>query len=156
MKLRLNSSADTAEFARKIASLLQNQDMILLYGDLGAGKTFFAREVIKSLNPKVKEVASPTFNLVQIYDCPQTDIPQIWHFDLYRLESPEEIWETGFEEAMAEGVSLIEWPEKMGRFIPREALEIRFETVAGNKDAREAEIVPLGKSWQERLAQIHF
>ncbi len=153
MRLRLNSLADTRQFAEKIAKILVNQDIVLLFGDLGAGKTFFARALIQAMNPEIKEVPSPTFTLVQMYETPEPEKMKIRHFDLYRLENPSEIWEIGFEEALAEGISLIEWPERMGGFCPGNALEIHLALVSGSKDARDVEIIPRGHQWQERLCR---
>ncbi len=86
-------------------------DVVFLKGTLGVGKSFFARSFIRALakNPKL-EVPSPTFTLVQIYE--DLKIP-VWHFDLYRLESSDEVFEIGLDEALSEGISLIEWPERI-------------------------------------------
>ena len=156
MIFQVKTPDDTIIVAKKIASLLQNNDVVLLEGNLGVGKTFFAREVIKTLCPKVQEVQSPTFNLVQIYE---NDLPKkvkIWHFDLYRLEDSQEIWEIGLEEAMADGISLIEWAEKIKEFLPKEYLKIIIDWVFQNTNARKIEIIPVGEKWIHRLAKINF
>ena len=121
--LTLRSQKDTEEFAKAIAGSLEPSDVILLSGDLGGGKSTFARALIRSLTSESEEVPSPTFTLVQTY---QSEKFPIWHFDLYRLEFAEEIWELGFED-IHEGIALIEWPEKMGPFAPEEALHLTFE-----------------------------
>ena len=110
--------------------------MIALKGELGSGKTYFARAFIGE-----EEVPSPTFTLVQIYDRPQN---RIWHFDLYRLEAPEQAIELGIEEAFASGISLIEWPERLGRLIPAERLEIALGFAAA-PEARDVVIVGTGR-----------
>ncbi|MFD1381147.1 tRNA (adenosine(37)-N6)-threonylcarbamoyltransferase complex ATPase subunit type 1 TsaE [Fodinicurvata halophila] len=122
--------------------------MILLSGDLGAGKSVFARAFINALPGPQEEVPSPTFTLVQTY---QRGAQEVWHFDLYRLESPEEAWELGFEEALADGISLIEWPERLGGELPssRLEIEIRYKTP---QDSREARLTPVG-TWCGRLAE---
>src|SRR5690348_3602284 len=109
----------TAALAARIAAVAQPTDVIALKGELGTGKTAFARAFIRSRgNPD--EVPSPTFTLVQIYDVGPS---AIWHFDLYRIRSPEEAWELGIEAAFASAISLIEWPERLGPLLPDRRLE---------------------------------
>jgi tRNA threonylcarbamoyladenosine biosynthesis protein TsaE len=138
----------TAAFAARIAALAEIGDVIALKGDLGAGKTAFARAFIRACGG-MEEVPSPTFTLVQIYDLAPA---AIWHFDLYRLKSPDEAWELGIEDAFGGGISLIEWPEQLGHLLPRYRLEITF-LFADRPEARRALIVA-GEDWQERLAGI--
>ena len=97
-------------FAQHIASLAESHSIITLQGDLGAGKTEFARAFIRYFLGPEEPVPSPTFNLLHTYD---TAPSRIWHFDLYRLKQAEEIWELGFEEALTGGICLIEWPERL-------------------------------------------
>jgi tRNA threonylcarbamoyl adenosine modification protein YjeE len=106
-----------------MATSLQSGDVILLKGDLGCGKSTFARALIQALCGEHTEVPSPTFTLVQTYETPQF---VLWHFDLYRLEHPEELRELGLEEAYGTGVCLIEWPERLGSFLPKTYVEIEF------------------------------
>ena len=95
------------------------------------------------------EVPSPTFTLVQIYD---VDPAAIWHFDLYRLHAPEDAWELGIEDAFTAGISLIEWPERLGPLLPDRRLEITFAFGDGPGERR----IRLDPSiqWQARLAAI--
>lgn len=118
------SIEETTSLARKVAVQLRLGDVLLLKGDLGAGKSTFARALIQSLCGKDTEVPSPTFTLVQTYDA---DEFTLWHFDLYRLKHPEEVYELGIEEAYHNGVSLIEWPDRLGGQIPPGALELEFK-----------------------------
>ena len=90
---------------------------------MGVGKTAFTRGVIQALSG-AKEVPSPTFTLLQTYETPDFDI---YHFDMYRLKSPEEAYEIGIEDAFADGVSFIEWPEKIKGVLPRRHIDIFFE-----------------------------
>ena len=103
-----------------LAALAKTGDVIALKGELGAGKTSFARAFIRALGG-TGDVPSPTFTLVQVYELATATI---WHFDGYRLRHPEEAWELGIEDAFADGISLIEWPERFGAFVPARRLEI--------------------------------
>ena len=114
---------DTFRIAANLATRVKKGDVIALYGTLGMGKTVFCRGFINSLLPKT-EVPSPTFTLLQTYD---TDKFQIYHFDMYRLKSPEEAYEIGVEDAFSDGVSLIEWPEKIGRILPKKHISVTIE-----------------------------
>lgn len=145
----LPDEAATAALAARISSLAEPGDVIGLKGDLGAGKTTFARAFICARSNCAQEVPSPTFTLVQIYQHDPTDI---WHFDLYRLHSPEEAWELGIEEAFAAAISLIEWPERLGPMLPERRLEITLAFGDG-PGARQARIDP-GTAWRERLMTI--
>lgn len=121
---------DTEQIARQLGEILRLGDVILLRGDLGAGKSTFARALIQSLCGEETEVPSPTFTLVQLYETP---VFPLWHFDLYRLNTSEELEELGLQEAFSRGVSLIEWPERLGPYRPPSCLEILFEY--GGEDA---------------------
>ena len=112
----------TTELGGKLSKLCHRGDVFALNGTLGMGKSVLARAFIQNLCGQT-EVPSPTFTLVQMYDAPDFDI---YHFDLYRLKSPEEIFELGMEEAMYGGVCLIEWPEKMGGYLPKKAIKINI------------------------------
>lgn len=113
----------TKNFAAQIATHLMVGDTLFLLGDLGVGKTAFARYLIQSLCGIDTIVPSPTFTLVQMYD---SRLGPLWHFDFYRLDTPEDIFDVGYEEAV-EGVSIIEWPDKMGGFKPKNAIEISID-----------------------------
>jgi tRNA threonylcarbamoyladenosine biosynthesis protein TsaE len=123
--LKSVDEAGLAGIAAGLAARSVPGDVIALYGDLGAGKTTFARAFIRSRpgGEAVGDVPSPTFTLVQTYDLPGGTV---WHFDLYRLESPDEVWELGLEEALAGGISLIEWPERMGALLPHRRTEVHL------------------------------
>lgn len=132
------SEKETIEIARQFASKLASGDIVLLRGDLGMGKSVFARETVRNLcNSHMLEVPSPTFTLLQTYD--GVDFP-IWHFDLYRLEHPDEIYEIGWEEALSEGVLLVEWPERLGYLEPPEAINVKFSQGEDGPSSRIIEI----------------
>ncbi|WP_421725159.1 tRNA (adenosine(37)-N6)-threonylcarbamoyltransferase complex ATPase subunit type 1 TsaE [Bauldia sp.] len=131
--ITLADEAATIIFAEDLAARLMPGDLIALGGGLGVGKTTLARTVIRSLadDPGL-EVPSPTFTLAQHYA--DGRVPVI-HFDLYRLASPDELTELGFEEALAEGAVLVEWPERAD--LPDDRLDIALE-IAG--DGRRATV----------------
>ncbi len=114
--LALPDQAATEVLAVRLAAVLRPGDLIALGGDLGAGKTTLARALIRAAAGAEIEVPSPTFTLVQVYDLP---IGAVWHFDLYRLSGPDEVIELGWDEARAEGVALVEWPDRLGPWCRR-------------------------------------
>jgi len=138
----------TAALAARLAAAAVPGDVLALAGDLGAGKTSFARAFIRARGGD-EAVPSPTFTLVQIYDLPGG---AIWHFDLYRLRHADEIWELGIEDALRDGISLIEWPERIAGLLPKSRLDIAF-AYGATPAARRATLSP-GGSWPARLAGI--
>ncbi len=141
-------------FARLLSGHLKAGDTVLLEGDLGAGKSALARTVIQSLpdqnNELVnEEVPSPTFTIVQTYE---RKIADVWHFDLYRLTDAEELYEIGIEEAFANQVCLIEWPDRLGHLTPSDNLTIKIEFGDGEEE-RVLELVGKG-AWQSRLPAL--
>jgi tRNA threonylcarbamoyladenosine biosynthesis protein TsaE len=138
----------TAALAARLAAVARPSDIIALKGELGTGKTAFARAFIRARGNE-DEVPSPTFTLVQVYDVGPA---AVWHFDLYRIGAPEDTWELGIEDAFISGISLIEWPERLGRLLPARRLEITF-SFGDQPWARHVSLDP-GKEWQARLALI--
>ncbi|MEM7226358.1 MAG: tRNA (adenosine(37)-N6)-threonylcarbamoyltransferase complex ATPase subunit type 1 TsaE [Pseudomonadota bacterium] len=150
LQLQLPDQAATERLAHALAGRAAAGDVIALRGDLGAGKTTFARAYINALAPgQAEEVPSPTFTLVQLY---QRAPAPVWHFDLYRLEDPEEAFELGIEEALAVDICLIEWPERLGALLPddRLDLELRF----AERDQARSAVLTGGSSWRARLAAL--
>ena len=114
----------TQRLAVDIANSLQGGDLVTLSGDLGAGKTTFARALIRYLGgDPALEVPSPTFTLMQIYDLPQ--FPLV-HADLYRLSGPAELDELGFDDLPEDAVVLVEWPDRAAGFLPPDRLDVAF------------------------------
>ena len=124
MEILSQSEKDTISFARKFAKTLRGNEIIALWGTLGMGKTVFAKAVIQELTGCKEDVPSPTFTLLQTYETPKGEV---YHFDFYRIKNPEEAYEIGIEDAFEGGISLIEWPEKIGGLLPKRALNVRFE-----------------------------
>ena len=116
------SPDQTAAAARTLGARLCPGDTVLLSGDVGAGKTHFARALIQSLLASPEDVPSPTFTLVQVYDAASGI--EIWHADLYRLTDPSETDELGLTEAMEQAICVIEWPDRLGDARPDAALDI--------------------------------
>jgi len=119
----LKSESDSIELAAKIAMQIKKGAIITLNGDLGTGKTFFCRHIIKYLCGSDTKVISPTFNLLQIY---QAKNFEIYHFDLYRINCLEEIYELGIEEVFADKVCLIEWSSIISNLLPKDVISIKI------------------------------
>lgn len=119
----LADEAATRALGAALAPVLRQGDVLRLEGDLGAGKSTLARALITALTG-IEGAPSPTFTLVETYDGP--DFP-LWHFDLYRLEAPEDVWELGLEEALSGAAALIEWPERIDGLLPPGALTVRLQ-----------------------------
>lgn len=117
------NEAATVSFGQALAHFAQKGDVFALFGTLGMGKSVLARAFVQELT-QAEDVPSPTFTLVQSYEASSFEI---YHFDLYRLKSPEEIFEIGVEEALYDGVCLIEWPERMGGYLPSTAFRIEIK-----------------------------
>src|SRR5262249_51247149 len=145
--LTLDSPAATAALAAWVAARAQAGDVIALAGGLGAGKTAFARAFIRARpgGERIGEGPSPTLPPVQTYDL----APPVWHFDLYRLSKPDEAWELGIEDAFADAISLVEWPERLGSLLPPEHLAVCLAPGA-TPDARRAELTAHG-AWVRRI-----
>jgi tRNA threonylcarbamoyladenosine biosynthesis protein TsaE len=146
--IALADETATAALAAALARRARPGDVITLSGPLGAGKTRFARGFIAALGV-ADEVPSPTFTLVQTYETPSS---VVWHFDLYRLTNPDEVWELGLEEALIDGILLIEWPDRLGALLPRQRLDVVL--AAGNgADARIATLHGSAR-WTAALGEI--
>ncbi|WP_349359067.1 tRNA (adenosine(37)-N6)-threonylcarbamoyltransferase complex ATPase subunit type 1 TsaE [Stappia sp.] len=141
---------ETARLAEDVAMILAPGDCLCLDGDLGAGKSTFARAAIRALaDDATLEVPSPTFTLVQSYPLPRFEVA---HLDLYRLEEPEELDELGLDEALERGAALVEWPERGAGRLPADALTVRFSADDG-PDSRRLVFHGSQAFWIARLAR---
>ncbi len=146
-EITLASETETRALGAKLARSLKPGDVVALYGGLGAGKTSLARGLVQALLGAETEVPSPTYTLVQVYE---TEPYLLWHFDLYRLETPDNVFELGWDETQ-DGVALIEWPDKAGAHLPASRLDIVLETDGNGRIAR---LEPHGEYWQSKLNDI--
>ena len=141
-----NGPLETKALALRIRENLQNGDIVLLKGEIGAGKSHFARSLIQAAMDKVEDVPSPTFTLVQTYD---TIVGSIWHADLYRLSDQSEVFELGLIDAFGNDIVLIEWPDRLGYLEPQDALTV--ELVILENDKREVIFSTNSCTWEARL-----
>jgi tRNA threonylcarbamoyladenosine biosynthesis protein TsaE len=143
--IELPSLAATEALAATVAALARAGDVILLEGELGAGKSAFARAFLRAATADpTLEVPSPTFTLVQSYD---TRIGVVQHFDLWRLEGPGGLTELGWDEAR-NGIVLVEWPDRLGSLRPAEALTVALHPTGA--DSRRAVL----SGWPNRLDRM--
>ena len=125
IQIQLNGEDATRAFGVALGAVLTPGDTVLMTGDIGAGKTFLARALIQARLDVFEDVPSPTFTLVQIYD---TTGGEIWHCDLYRVTSTDEIEELGLIDAFGSAMCLIEWPDRLGPLTPNGALTLSLST----------------------------
>jgi tRNA threonylcarbamoyladenosine biosynthesis protein TsaE len=126
----LSTELESRIFARNLAETLKKGDIITLTGDLGTGKTFLCREIIRYFCGIDAKVVSPTFNLLQTYQAPNFNI---YHFDLYRLKSQNELYELGIEDAFQNDICLIEWPQIVEAILPGNLIKISLEIITNNQ-----------------------
>lgn len=142
----LPDMAATASLAARIAAGLRTGDCIALKGDLGTGKTTLTRAILRALGV-AEHVPSPTFTLVQSYETPKG---QVFHFDLYRVKDTRELDELGFDEALDQGIVIVEWPERTEERLPENTLTVELSMTGNN--GRSAAIS--GDSyWNSHLSQ---
>lgn len=142
-ELDLPDQPATEALAARLAALSGAGDVIALHGEMGVGKSVFARAFLRALagDPSL-EVPSPTFSLVQIYDLPKATVA---HFDLWRLDGPDALFELGWDEVQ-EGIMLVEWPERAGDELPRHALHLTLMPGEGEEGRR-----VMLEGWSDRL-----
>ncbi|MDI6716546.1 MAG: tRNA (adenosine(37)-N6)-threonylcarbamoyltransferase complex ATPase subunit type 1 TsaE [Actinomycetota bacterium] len=143
-----HSSEETWELAKRLAPMLSRGDVINLCGDLGAGKTVFAKGLADGLGID-EPVTSPTFTIVKEY---QGNLP-FYHFDVYRLSSPDELEELGADEYFyGDGVTVIEWGDKVEELLPDIRLEIKMIRLVDD-DFRRLEVLPYGNEWERKVKE---
>lgn len=145
----LKTPEDTQKFAASLAKLCKIGDCILLYGDVGVGKTTFARGFIQAISTVQEEIISPTFTLVQTY--PLIGGGEAWHYDLYRLKNQTELLELGLDDALGTSIILLEWPELAKNMLPQSALNV---TLSIEGQGRRVNISGEAETWNDRLRQL--
>ncbi|HZC17390.1 MAG TPA: tRNA (adenosine(37)-N6)-threonylcarbamoyltransferase complex ATPase subunit type 1 TsaE [Caulobacteraceae bacterium] len=144
---RLPDEAATARLGAVVARTLAPGEAVCLRGVLGAGKSTLARGLIRELTDAAEDVPSPTFTLVQFYEGRGLKVA---HFDLYRLVEDGDTDEIGLDEALDDGAAIIEWPERLGRHLPRDRLDIEMLIVNdAGPESRLARLTPHG-AWEGR------
>ena len=146
VEIALPDEGATGNLAGLLARMIAPGDVIALWGDLGSGKTCLVRALIRrALDDPAAEVPSPTFTLVQTYDLP---MGTLWHFDLYRITAPDEVFELGWDEARADGIAFVEWPDRLGALLPVDRLDLRLD-FGKAADARQVRLTAWG-GWAAR------
>ena len=149
----LENEAATFAFGASFLDIVNKDDVIALYGNLGAGKSVFARGLINHAliagGHGEQDIPSPTFTLVQTYPW---GADEIWHFDLWRIEHPDEVLELGFFDALGKCLMLIEWAERLGDALPKEALSLYLTPHGEGRMISTSS--PLESAWESRLAPL--
>ena len=153
IRVELADEAATAALAARVAARARPGDVFALSGPLGSGKTVFARAFINARAATPQEVPSPTFTLVQGYEFPNDEgaIP-VYHFDLFRIKDADETAELGMDDAFVGGISLIEWPDRLGDRLPADRLEVSLDQ-GPSPDSRRVSLAGHG-SWKARLETL--
>lgn len=149
-QIQLGSPEETTSLAAAFAKHLTKADVLLLIGDIGAGKTHFARSLIQAKLGYAEDVPSPTFTLVQTYEA--EDI-EIWHTDLYRLTHPDEVVELGLTEAFETEICLVEWPDRLADLTPSSALTLDLK-LTETAEERLLTLTWSDPKWDDRLKDI--
>jgi len=143
------STDETLELARAVGELLRPGDVVSLVGELGAGKTVFARGVARALGV-TELVVSPTFTIVREYE---GRVPLV-HVDVYRIDAVQELHDLGFEEVVRDdAVTIVEWGDMIDGLLPGDRLDVRLKPGAAD-DERVVEIEGHGRSWSARAAEL--
>ena len=146
------NESDTKNFAKSLASHLTKQDILVLTGDLGSGKTKFTEGILSYFGLE-NEISSPTFTIVNEY---KKDAITIYHFDVYRLEDSSEFYEIGGEEYLGKGICIIEWGELIEDALPKNFLHITFSRDNQNENIRILNIDTTIQKWEDYFENIKY
>ncbi len=151
MLLKSDSPEETIQIGKKIAENLKKNDIICLFGEFGSGKTVLTQGIATGLGIKRDLVISPSFVIIRKYTGRQLSLN---HFDLYRLQSTDDILTLGYEEYFYdEAVTVVEWAERMKGLLPKEYLKIEFFVRADTQ--RDLKVTAFGSRYRALLSQIH-
>jgi tRNA threonylcarbamoyladenosine biosynthesis protein TsaE len=151
LQLSSTSTEETKAIGYKLAEYLNKGDVIILSGDLGAGKTVFVSGILSFFN-KDDEVSSPTFTIANEYSL--TPNLKMFHLDVYRLNSEAEFTAIGGEEFFYEGLCIIEWGEKILNLLPTQYLKIEIIKHEDIKDIRYINITPIGEKYENIIKEV--
>ncbi len=143
---------DTKNFAKSLAHYLDKEDIIVLTGDLGSGKTKFTEGILSYFGLE-DNISSPTFTIVNEY---QKDDISIYHFDVYRLEDVSEFYEIGGEEYFGNGICIIEWGELIKDALPKDFIHITFNKIESDENVRILKIDTNQKKWEDYFENIKY
>ena len=149
MEIISGSVRKTIAVGKFISRNLEKGDIVCLFGELGSGKTVLAKGISSGLGVRQESVTSPTFVLIRQY---KARIP-VFHFDLYRLVCPEDILDLGYEEYLfGEGISIIEWADRLGKLLPSEFLKVQLKVAGENK--RQLKISARGTRYKKIMGML--
>ena len=145
-ELLINSQSfkDISLIAKRLSKILEIGDILFLKGSIGAGKSFFARSIIReylNISKVYEDIPSPTFSLVQTYDNIK---PKVCHVDLYRISFSSELEEIGLNNIYENFLTIVEWPERLGEKLPDTIIQIEFKDCNKNYDERNLKISSVG------------
>lgn len=151
INVETHSFEETVEIGKNIGNVLRSGDIISLTGDLGTGKTAFTNGIAKALGI-TSYITSPTFTIVNEYE---GRLP-LYHFDVYRISDPEEMFDIGFEEYInSEGITIIEWGEQIKEILPKEIITVNIKkNLDKGLDVREIYIDFIGEKYSEYQAKV--
>jgi tRNA threonylcarbamoyladenosine biosynthesis protein TsaE len=156
LEIITDSPAETAAIGETLAGCLRDGDVVLLHGDLGAGKTTLAKGLASALGIQ-DVVSSPSFSLINEYETgPAAGVTRLYHLDLYRLRSEDDLASIGFEDFMApaDGISLVEWPERAATALPERFLLVEIETLGAGSRRLRFVAVPDDEVWNRRIESL--
>ena len=144
-EIECKNEYETKEFAKKLAAILKRGDIIVLTGELGAGKTKFTEGILSYFDLE-QEISSPTFTIVNEYHSNKMDI---YHFDLYRLSDIYEFENIGGEEYFNKGICIFEWGELIEDILPNDYIKIKFERIGNEDNYRKLNIETFGEKYKD-------
>tara|TARA_B100001057_G_scaffold125848_1_gene124660 strand:- start:2851 stop:3381 length:531 start_codon:yes stop_codon:yes gene_type:complete len=150
LEIKITNEQEMAVLAILTGQIINSKDILLLKGDLGAGKSYFSRKLIQSQQTVPEEVPSPTFTLVQTYE---TKLGEIWHVDLYRLTNAQGLIELGLSEAFEDKICLIEWPDLALDLVPETSLSLEI-LITAEQERKVKFSWASSENWAQRIEKL--